>query len=159
MVCYVLVGILGIIVGFFAAWVIIVQNVRKNSNQVKNLQKNIDVLNQWLILKSEGLSLAAVLEDKKIYKIAIYGMGICGRHLIRELENTRIEICYGMDMKVKGQYKNIHIYKPGATEQPVDAIINTVIYDETNIVNNLKNYYSCKILNLSDLIFNGYIKK
>lgn len=156
---YVLVGILGVVFGVLVAWIAMGKLGEKNRNQVANMQKNIDVLNQWLILKTADMSLASVLEAREIHKVAVYGMGISGRHLIRELENTRVEVCCGLDMKVKGQYKNIPIHKPGKVEISADAIINTVLYDEANIVSNIKRYYSSEIINLSDLVFGAYTEK
>lgn len=124
--------------------------------KVSNDQRYLAVLNQWLILKQDNMQIADVLKKKKIRHIAIYGMGIYGRHLIRELENTEIVVDYGIDKKATNSYKGILIRKPNEQLEEVDAVVNTVVWGHTEIENQLVSKYTCAILNLEDIVFERF---
>ena len=155
-ILYLLFFIFGVIFGGSGVWIMLYHKKTMQDVQIVGMQKNLDMMNQWLILKHMGISIDTILKKRNINIIAIYGMGICGRHLVRELEKADIKVCYGLDVKVKQAYKGIPIYKPGKTEDSVDAVINTVCYDEVGIAKILQQYYKCPIINLSELIHMGY---
>lgn len=148
-----LIGIVGFLVGFITTWIITKQYNKKRDVQIARIQNNNDMLNQWLILKQNEISLDRILKEKGIFSIAIYGMGITGRHLVRELENKDVKIAYGIDMKINKPYKNISIFKLQKEMETVDAVINTVDYDKQNIIDKLHKYYTCPIFNLDELIY------
>ncbi len=155
---YVLIWIWGGVTGICIMWVVLVHTTKVKETQTKVLQKQVDMLNQWLILKHAGVFLGTELEKRNIHVIAIYGMGIFGRHLVRELEKTNVKVHYGIDMKVKDRYRDIPVYRLD-NNNSVDAVINTVSYDEQNIMRKLKQYYTCPILNLSELVYASYPEK
>jgi hypothetical protein len=124
--------------------------------KVSNDQRYLAVMNQWLILKQANLQIADVLKKKKIKHIAIYGMGVYGRHLIRELENSEIIVDYGIDKKVTNAYKNILVKNPNEQLEEVDAVVNTVVWGHTEIEKQLVSKYNCSILNLEDIVFERF---
>lgn len=154
-----LAGVAGFVVGFLTTWIIVKHYNKKKGVQIVRMQNNIDMLNQWLILKHNGVSLDKKLKERQINSIAIYGMGITGRHLVRELEKSEVKISYGIDVKISKPYKNVSVYKLQEQMEAVDAVINTVNYDEKNIVNNLSKYYTCPIFNLDEIIYAGHSKE
>lgn len=153
---YALIWILGVVTGICIMWFVLKHITKIKEMQTKGLQKNVDMMNQWLILKHAAVSLDTELEKRNIHTVAIYGMGICGRHLVRELEKTNVKVKLGMDAKVKEGYKDVPVFKLGKGDTSVDAVINTVSYDEQNIIKKLGQYYTCPILNLSELVYDSY---
>lgn len=116
----------------------------------------LDMLNQWLILKQEGKGIQSYLNQKGYHSVAVYGMALYGRHVIRELERTEISIRYGIDQRKIKPYKGIEVLQPKETLPYVDAIINTVIYDHVNIQKALAAITDIQVLNLEDIIFESY---
>lgn len=121
-----------------------------------NIQQYLDLMNQWLILKQKNIKLDDYLYKNNWKTIAIYGMGIYGRHLVRELESSnKCKICYGIDMVSKHSYHGIKIYRMDEISETVDVVINTIIYDsKINLM--IKEAMNCTIINIDELIFESY---
>lgn len=119
-------------------------------------KKYLDMMNQWLILKQEGKSIGNYLEQQGYHTVAVYGMAIYGRHIIRELQGTSIAIAYGIDSKKMNAYRGIEILQPVGELPYAEVIINSVIHDHTNIKNTLENITDIPVLCLEDIIFDSY---
>ena len=110
------------------------------------------VLNSWLNLKEENKSVASFLKKQGFSQIAIYGLGMLGKHLIRELAHTDIKILYGIDQK--GQTKNyvFPVYTDNEEWEKVDLIIVTVGYAYEKIRMVIKQKLNCEIMSLEEVI-------
>lgn len=128
----------------------------KNKNYIEKMNRTMNLLNQWIILKEEGIGCYSVLEQKNIKRIAVYGMGICGRHLVRELCKTDLEILYAMDRKKMSSFLGVRVFRPEEELPQVDIIINTVITEHQTIAEMLKKHFKCPVINLEDIIFECY---
>ncbi|MBD5492109.1 MAG: glycosyltransferase [Lachnospiraceae bacterium] len=115
-----------------------------------------DMMDQWLILKQERKSIADYLAAKGYRSIAIYGMAICGRHVIRELQATDITIVYGIDRNKINPYMGIEVRQPVGELPCVDAIVNTAIFDHANIQKMLAKLTEIPVVSLEDVIFESY---
>mgnify|MGYP002068870660 CR=1 FL=1 len=113
----------------------------------------LDMMNQWMILKYYGIGLPEVLVGRKIETVVIYGMGIYGRHLTRELKNSELRILYGIDGKQMKPFEGVNIVKLQKNMPLPDIVINTVIHEHGEIEKELCKYYRCEIISLEDLIF------
>ena len=116
----------------------------------------LDMLNPWLILKQEGKSIAEYLTAKGYRAVAVYGMALYGRHVIRELEGTNISIICGIDRREIKPYKGIKVIQPLAGLPDADVIINTAIRDHDLIKAALKEMTDIPVLCLEDIIFDCY---
>ena len=116
----------------------------------------LDMMNQWIILKQEGKSITSYIGKQGWRLIAVYGMGIYGRHIVRELEGTNCIVAYGIDRKVEGEYKGIKIFKPSGYLPEADVVINSVIYEQNNIEISICGTISCPLVSLEDIIFSSY---
>lgn len=114
------------------------------------------MLNQWLIIKQSGEGLDIYLKNKGFKEIAIYGMGIYGRHLVRELQGSAVRISYGIDRKKMASYNGVEVFQLGNGLLRVDAIVNTVINEHESVYRNLREVFDCPIINLEDLVFDSY---
>lgn len=124
--------------------------------RISHEKQYLNVMHQWLILKQKNMSLSDILKEYHVNHTAVYGMGILGRHIIRELEGTGITVDYGIDQKNMDAYKDIMVYPPNHSLQKVDAVINTVVWAQREIEQLLKEKLNCPVLNLEELVFDRY---
>lgn len=118
--------------------------------------KYLNMMNQWLILKQEGKGIDRYLKKHGYNIIAVYGMAIYGRHVIRELQESDVKILYGIDRKEMEPYKKIEVLQPVEEMPHVDAVINTVLHDHINIKFHLAGIISSPVVSLEDIIFESY---
>lgn len=121
-----------------------------------HIPRYLDMMNQWLILKQEKKSIYSYIKKQGWKSVAIYGMAIYGRHVIRELKETDCIVMYGIDRKEMNEYEGIEIVKPTEKLSKVDAVINTVIYEHAAIEKILKNALLCPVVSLEDIIYASY---
>ncbi len=116
----------------------------------------LDMLNQWLIIKQEGRSVGSYIEKCGWQSVAIYGMGIYGRHIIRELKGTKCRILYGIDRQKIDVYEGIKILNPAERLPEVDIVINSVIHEQDDIAKHLKTIISCPVVSLEEIVYASY---
>lgn len=97
----------------------------------------------------------AYFRNNGFFEIAIYGVGVYGKRLIEMLEETEIQVLCGIDKRKDVKSGNIPIIFPGDRMRRVDAIVVSPIFSYEEIKNNLKKYYSCAIISLSDVLDNA----
>lgn len=124
--------------------------------RISHEKQYLNVMHQWLILKEKNMSLADLLKKYHVNNVAVYGMGIFGRHIVRELENSGIIVSYGIDQKRMEAYKDIVVYVPDDSLQKVDAVINTVVWAHREIEQLLGAKLGCPVFNLEELVFDRY---
>lgn len=110
------------------------------------------VLHQWMLLKENGISVGEYLHRKGIKKVAVYGMGMLGLHLIRELEGGPVEIICGIDRAAEALHQSFPVVAPDGLTDDVDAVIITPIYAFDEIYAALREKYQGKILSLMELV-------
>lgn len=110
-----------------------------------------DVLNKWMKMKESNQTIEERLKEKGIKTIAIYGMGDLGHHLVKDLENTDIEVKYAIDRSFLA-ISEIDIYEPDADMPSVDAVVITPVFDYENICVNLERKMDCPLLSIADLV-------
>ena len=123
---------------------------------VGQYRQYLDMMNQWLIIKQEGKSIEHYLKRNGYGTIAIYGMAVYGRHVVRELYGGDIKIAYGIDRKKMSPYKGITIVSPMGELPTVDLIINTVIHEHAAIEKDLSKIIDCQIVSLEDVVYESY---
>ena len=111
------------------------------------------MMNQWVKVKQEGKNLSEYFEREGYRNIAVYGMSYAGETLIDELENTGINVAYGIDKSVVTTYAEINIISTDDQLEAVDAIVVTAItfYDEINQM--LSKKIDCPIISLEDILY------
>ena len=110
-------------------------------------------LNQWLLLKQEGKSLAKYFSDNEYKTIAIYGMGEMGNRLYDELKGTDITVKYAIDKEMSSIYSELEVMDPQETLEEVDAIIVSAIFAFDEIEEELSKKVSCPVISLDDVVF------
>lgn len=113
------------------------------------------VLHQWMLLKENGVSIGEYLYQKRIRKVAVYGMGMLGLHLVKELEGGPVKILCGIDRAAEALHQVFPIVMPGEPIGEVDAVIITPVYAFDEIYTTLREQYRGKILSLMELVANA----
>lgn len=121
---------------------------------MNNTENYLDMMNQWLILIHNGIRLESYFKNRNISNIAVYGMGIYGRHFIREMMSSDVcNVLCGLDRKKINDFKGVPIIQPDvAIDSRVEIIVNTVIYDKV-LGKNLERNFGIKVVSLDDIIF------
>lgn len=108
---------------------------------------------RWLTIKQCGDSLVPYFEDNLLHNIAIYGMGALGGSLMRELKDTSINVCYGIDRRAAElSSPTWKVYDVSEESYPlVDAICVTPAHDYYNIEKGL-SHKDIPLISLEDVI-------
>lgn len=111
------------------------------------------MMNQWVKVKQEGKNLEAYFKKNDYRRIAIYGMSYAGETLINELEDTEIDVAYGIDKNADTIYSAIDIYSMEDDLEEVDAIVVTAITFFHEIEQKLSEKAACPIISLEDVLY------
>lgn len=114
--------------------------------------RRVKLLHNWLLIKENKKNISMWLEEKNIRKVAIYGMGYLGRHLIEEINNSGVIIEYIIDKRSNVLHAPCPVYKLGDDLPEVDAIVVTLIGNDDEIHKNIRNYVQYKILSLEYIL-------
>ena len=129
---------------------------KKVEKELALTKVNNTILLDWLYLRQNDIQLANWLRCNRIETVAIYGYGILGKALYKELINSKVEVVCIIDRN----YQNIHadVKVVSIDKVPlVDAIIISVVnyYDE--IEAELFEKCTCTIVSLEDIVYGvGY---
>lgn len=96
------------------------------------------ILHQWLLLKERHIRLGDVLAAKGLRQVAVYGLGMLGLHLVKELEEGPVRIRYGIDRNAAQLQMGFPVLPPEEGLWEADAVIVTVIQEYEGIYRRLK---------------------
>ena len=132
----------------------------KNRLEEKALryEKYWKILDEWLYLKETNTSLERILEKRNIHSVAIYGMGMLGKHLLTEFQSGSVQVRYGIDVRNDKIKAGIQVYSLDDRLPETDAIIVTVPYAFDEIKDKLEAKTRYKILSLEELILGDGVK-
>lgn len=121
---------------------------------IKRFQDHYWLLNHWLELKSEGKSTASYFEDMEYRHIAIYGMAELGNRLMEDLENSSIQVDYGIDRDISCSIARIdEVYYPEDELPETDAIVVTPYSMFEEIKEFLEKKVKCPIVSLEEVVW------
>jgi len=98
------------------------------------------VLNKWMDLCEQGITVSDILKKRRITHVAIYGIGILGKHLVTDLQKGNICIDFGIDQQ--GDFKKypFKVYRM-AEDLPMTELVIITIENEFN---QIKEKLICK---------------
>lgn len=109
-------------------------------------------LDRWIEIYLDGKSIGKQLKTLGYEKIAIYGLGMLGNHLLKELENNDIKVTYGIDQKEKGKQYKFPVYNLQNELPEIDLIIITVNHEYKFIKQELEKKVKAKIISIDLLL-------
>ena len=114
-----------------------------------------NILDKWLTLLENGKSLEEILSKRGFYTIALYGLGMLGLHVMKELEGSKISIKYGIDQRGSDIRQAFPILKKEDELPEVDAVIVSATYDFGEIYRMLNEKMDCPIISLEEIVGEG----
>ena len=115
------------------------------------------LFDKWMVLKENDLSLDVFFEENNYSSIAVYGLGMLGRHLLADISIERV--AFGIDGKADTIRMDFPIYSPVDAFPKADIIVVTPTYDYDSIVRLLKQNNDCKVVSLGYVIDHVYNSK
>jgi len=99
--------------------------LRKRSEKFESY---LNLLDRWMLLRENGAGLADYLIKNGIKKVAVYGFGILGRHLLRELSGSMLEIVGIVDRQKDKLHVDCPVYLPSDDLPEFDVMVVTPYY-------------------------------
>lgn len=109
-------------------------------------------MDMWLTIKEGNKRVGDFLKNCGYKKIAIYGMGMLGRHLLKDLSSNCFEYLYCIDRNADGFNLSIETFFSEDKLPEVDLIIVTTVHIYDDIVSMFREKENCKIVSLEALI-------
>lgn len=133
------------------------EKMKNGSVELENrLQKSIQfyrMLTKWVDMKISGKGITDLLINRGITDVAVYGYAELGKLLVKELNQSNIEVAYILDKKVKeSDMDNISIYVPQKDLPGVSAVIVTAVYYYDAIQKELMDLEFKNIISLESLL-------
>lgn len=127
------------------------RELRRKENWFHQLYRHDLLLERWLCLREQGMDFTGYFRKYGYRRVAIYGMGKLGRHLLYELRRSGIEVPYGIDRNYEGITSEIPLYGPGQQMPETDAVVitNTGEYGEISEI--LDQTMDCPLVMLEEI--------
>ena len=147
----------GIGLGLFAGGKFIGRQYEKHceliEKQADRFSETSALMQQWVKVYQSGHKLQDYFKKNNYRKIAVYGMSEIGYMILKELEETEIEVLYCIDKNADNLFAKIDVRRPDEELQPVDAVIVAVIHFYDEVKDALQEKLDCPIISLSDVVW------
>lgn len=121
--------------------------------QAEKYKKIMHYLDEWMNAKEENRSIGSCLKKRNVNSVGIYGYGILGRHLLRELITADINVKWVMDNRdVSDRISCLYLH-PDSAQVPldIDLVIITAITDVEEIEKKLINMSFERVIFIGEL--------
>lgn len=115
-------------------------------------RKYYQLLNKWMINRENNRKIEQIFIEMGIRNIAIYGMGDLGKHLLKELENSMINVFLCFDKRTEFLYMDEPLKYINDNYANIDAVIVTPFLEYKDIRLFLKQFFDVPIMSLEELI-------
>ncbi len=126
-----------------------IQALKKQNERYKSYWV---ILDNWLCLKENGVEFQEFFIKRGIKTIAIYGMGMLGKHFFAEMITSEIKVLYGIDQQGQNISNKLSIYRMEEELPRVDAVVVTVSFGYDEIVEDLKNKGVSQVFMIGEVI-------
>lgn len=110
------------------------------------------LMEKWMRLKQQGKNIETYFKIYGYKNIAIYGLGDIGKLLLNDLEDSSVNVLYGIDRNVSIN-SDIEVVSPDSELKKVDAVVVTAIAYFDEIDQMMSEKIDCPILSLEDIIY------
>lgn len=121
-------------------------------DQIMRYQNGYFFLLSWL--QTSKYSLERYFLDKGYRRIAIYGFGMHGHLLYKELLNSNVKVSYAIDLHGDEMKNREEIPVFGIQEElpRCDVVVVSIINDYNTVASVLKNKVSCSVISLYEVV-------
>lgn len=153
----VITGLLAVIVGAaagaFGVNYLKEKKITEKEQKIEKFKNYYNLLNQWLTLKQDGISIEKYFIDHGYRTIAVYGMGEMGKRLCSELKNSEIEVKYAIDQFAGSTYSEVDIVDMEDELKKVDVIVVTATFAFDEIKEQLEQKTDDPVISLDDVVY------
>lgn len=125
---------------------------KRKIDSFKRNNKNLATFNKWVNIEEKGYRIAEWLKNHNFNKVAVYGYGYLGKHLVHELEADSINIEFILDKSSQAVHPTLKICHDLNEISTVDVIIVTAVYYYEVIREELEKVTLSKIVSLWDIL-------
>lgn len=111
------------------------------------------LMQQWVKVHQSGHKLEDYFKKNNYKKIAVYGMNEMGYMVLKELEESEIEVSYCIDKNADNLFAPIDVRRPDGDLWPVDAVIVAVVQFYDEVKDTLSSKLECPVISLSDVVW------
>lgn len=117
-------------------------------------KRNMCCLDKWLSNHEQKKRIGDYLDSCHIHRVGIYGYGMLGRHLVRDLQGQGIPIGWVMDRAALGDDVYSNPVRPDALDKPedVDLAVITTLADVEEAEAVLMRFVTGRIISLEELV-------
>lgn len=127
-----------------------IERLSYRCNRYENFYRTFE---RMLNLKLEGRFISKYIYNKKYKDVAIYGLGIIGKSLVKVLMDEKINVVYGIDQnEYKGRIFEFPVYTLQEELKDIDIIIVTVEDNDSHIKRELENRVKAEIVSVDYLL-------
>lgn len=130
---------------------VLTDEIRSLENTISRYRGYWKTLNAWLVLKEQNKSIASYFKKNRYRSIAVYGLGMLGKHLIEELKGSGICIKYGIDKEITNLL-DFPVYSIQDQLSEVDVIVITVGYEFEKMKEACESKLKCDVVLLEKVI-------
>jgi hypothetical protein len=142
----------GLVSGFLLSKYFTNKSINEKESKINKFKSYYNILNLWLIAKNEKKSINNYFADYGYENIAVYGMGELGNRILEELEDSTINVIYGIDSMPTNTSSAVPVYNYTDDLPEVDAVVVTTVFVFDNIKSKLENKLSCPIISLEEIV-------
>lgn len=127
-------------------------------NDEEKYRKNMRCLDKWLSNHERQKWIADYLDAHQIHRVGIYGYGVLGRHLVRELQGQDFPVCWVMDKSLPDDHI-CRFARPDESDklEDVDMAIITSLANVEEMEAVLLKFVTGRILSIEELIDSIYV--
>ncbi|MBD5550028.1 MAG: hypothetical protein HDQ96_02455 [Lachnospiraceae bacterium] len=127
-------------------------------NNEEKFRKIMRCLSKWLSNHEKNKQIADYLNIYQIHRVGVYGYGILGKHLVRELQAQDFPISWVVDRSASNDEACCNLVRPGEMDklEDVDMAIITTLADVETVESDLLKFVTGKIISVEELIDSIY---
>lgn len=110
------------------------------------------LMNSWARLLQDKKTLVSYFKKRNYEKIAIYGFGMVGETLERELRSAGIKVAYIVDRNAEYMYSSTKMVNAADDFEAVDVMVVTAFDASGAVINGLREKCNFKVISIDDVI-------
>lgn len=123
-----------------------------SNNLLVKYKSQIHAMNKMMCIMEQNISLGKYLKELGFSKIAVYGYGFVGKHLITLLQREGIDVLYVIDKNSNVLSSDINVCVLSKDMPYVDAIIVTPIDEYPAIRSSIKKFVDFNTISLGHIL-------
>lgn len=132
------------------------RNEKKAVQKLEILKIKYNIINKWYSLAEKDILLADYLDVCGYKEIAIYGLGIMGKHLISDLNNSTLKIPYGIDQKADNKAFDFAVYTLKDELPKADIIVVALASNCDEVIISIQNKVDIPVISLEEILCRAY---